>query len=201
MLYELWIYSITVTLHAPSSHCIVLYTPWYLIPATGLPTEPTTEPPTLGESTVNTTITPFAHLKHTHILTHTCTHTHTHSYCDIHSSYGLHNHYFYSLSLSSCRSGLVPSMCMITCDVMKSSFRFSIHAPDPCISGTVRLVETTITAVGVQDVTTQGKVEICTDGVWSIGCGGSWDEAEAIVTCRQLGLPSLGTYCVLRICV
>ena len=59
----------------------------------------------------------------------------------------------------------------------------------------VRCTGTTCTqgAIRLQGGTaTQGHVEVCNNNVWGTVCDGGWDDTDARVACRQLGLPSLG---------
>ena len=54
-----------------------------------------------------------------------------------------------------------------------------------CTNGEVRLA-------GGND--TEGRVEICFNGVWGTVCHDLWDNNDARVVCRQLGLPSSCEY-------
>ena len=49
--------------------------------------------------------------------------------------------------------------------------------------------ETNVRLVGGQDEY-QGRVEICTHGIYSSICHNRWDDSDAQVVCRQLNLSS-----------
>lgn len=38
----------------------------------------------------------------------------------------------------------------------------------------------------------EGRVEVCHDGVWGTVCSNGWEQAEAVVACRQLGYSRSG---------
>ena len=38
----------------------------------------------------------------------------------------------------------------------------------------------------------EGRVEVCVDGFWGTACYNEWDQEDAIVLCRQIGLPTAG---------
>ncbi|XP_019850477.1 PREDICTED: scavenger receptor cysteine-rich domain superfamily protein-like [Amphimedon queenslandica] len=51
--------------------------------------------------------------------------------------------------------------------------------PGMCTNGDIRLVD------GI--IENEGRVEICTDGVWGAVCDEGWDKTDAHVACTQLG--------------
>ena len=50
-----------------------------------------------------------------------------------------------------------------------------------CNAGDIRLVD--------GNSTFEGRVELCTQGLWGAVAASSWDSNDAKVVCRQLGLP------------
>ena len=54
------------------------------------------------------------------------------------------------------------------------------EAAPTCTQGAIRLQDGTAT---------QGRVEVCNNNVWGTVCHDQWDNRDARVACRQLGLP------------
>lgn len=70
------------------------------------------------------------------------------------------------------------------------NYNIIIQHSEPCEpEGAVRLVD------GQSSL--EGRLEICNNTVWGTVCNENWDESDARVVCRQLGVDNLdGNACV-----
>ena len=76
---------------------------------------------------------------------------------------------------------------IVLCDLNAALCAFFVCA-GLCENGEVRLVG--------GNSSSEGRVEYCQNNVWGTICDDFWDRNEALVICRQLGLP---TTCELHI--
>lgn len=62
--------------------------------------------------------------------------------------------------------------------------RFSLKHYQGCQDGDLRLQD--------GQNYTEGRVEVCFDGIWGTICDDQWSPEDAMVVCRQLGLSTTG---------
>ena len=63
------------------------------------------------------------------------------------------------------------------------SYNHRLYFAAPCTQGAIRLQGGTATS---------GRVEICNNNIWGTVCDDLWSGSDAVVACRQLGLPTTG---------
>ena len=56
-----------------------------------------------------------------------------------------------------------------------------------CVDGDVRLVSSVSSS--------EGRVELCNNGIWGTVCDDAFTNIDAQVVCRQLGFLTSGKYC------
>ena len=61
---------------------------------------------------------------------------------------------------------------------------YTLHTTADCEEGDVRLQDGTDPS--------NGRVEVCHDGIWSSLCSDRWNLSDARVLCKQLGFESEG---------
>ena len=61
---------------------------------------------------------------------------------------------------------------------------YTANGTDNCTSGRIRLVNGRLPS--------EGRVEICFNGVWGTVCDLGWDSHDAAVVCGYLGYPKNG---------
>ena len=63
--------------------------------------------------------------------------------------------------------------------------------PDDCEDGEVRLQDGTASS--------NGRVEVCQNGIWGSVCSSQWDDTDASVVCRELGYDPQGERTLIQV--
>lgn len=61
---------------------------------------------------------------------------------------------------------------------------FNLDNTGSCVQGSARLVNGTI----IQE----GRIEVCSNGIWSMVCQNNWNAIDAYILCKQLGYVGTG---------
>ena len=65
-------------------------------------------------------------------------------------------------------------------------YLYIVTEPGICEEGTVRLMD------GV--IQQEGRVEVCSNGVWGSVCDQNWDKTDAHIVCQEIGYSELGMW-------
>ena len=89
---------------------------------------------------------------------------------------------------------IVPYSVVYLCSRLVIFFHFpsilsiDIGSMDDCVEGEVRLQDGTDPS--------NGRVEVCQNGIWGSVCTNQWDHNDARVVCKQLGYDPEGSFLV-----
>ena len=82
-----------------------------------------------------------------------------------------------------CYNGMLACLCTKINNIMSFYIVcFLFNVSDLCTQNTVQLVE--------GSSPNEGVVEVCQNGEWGTVCGDEWNMNDALVVCRQIGLPT-----------